>query len=250
MCVKAIVLVSEYNTFPCKSDAKVWALEDGHHKTIVEHTLNILFLPGIHDKDSSQPQAIRAESSTDISVSTASTASILQTHHPAEPQLSVPGTSISFPSPFHIQLHIVTSLSFNEQGRITHHRDIWDVKDVLGLVPGLTLAQWIGTRLAAHSLGFAARLLIGGSKKVIQRIPSMPSFFGVHSRNASTDGGASGYVMMRGSGDVESQRQEKWDGSKVGSNGGSGAAPLQPTPAAAYGAYAKHVLGLDEGGVP
>ena len=55
----------------------------------------------------------------------------------------------------------MTRLSFNEQGLITHHRDIWDVKDVLGLVPGISLAQWIGSRLAAQSLTLAARILSG-----------------------------------------------------------------------------------------
>jgi hypothetical protein len=54
----------------------------------------------------------------------------------------------------------MTRLSFNEQGRVTHHRDFWDVKDVIGLVPGLTLAQWMGTRLAAKGLSFASRVWI------------------------------------------------------------------------------------------
>jgi hypothetical protein len=54
----------------------------------------------------------------------------------------------------------MTRLSFNEQGRVTHHRDFWDVKDVLGLVPGLTLAQWMGTRLAAKGFSFASRVWI------------------------------------------------------------------------------------------
>jgi hypothetical protein len=43
------------------------------------------------------------------------------------------------------------------------------VKDVLGLVPGVSLAQWIGARLAATSLTIAARLFTG------RRIPARPS---------------------------------------------------------------------------
>ena len=32
------------------------------------------------------------------------------------------------PSPFHLKLPIITRLAFNEAGKITHHRDFWDVK--------------------------------------------------------------------------------------------------------------------------
>lgn len=62
--------------------------------------------------------------------------------HPLEPALALPGTSLSIPSPFHFQLPIITQLSFNDAGRITYHRDIWDVKDVIALLPGAVLAQW------------------------------------------------------------------------------------------------------------
>ncbi|EAU84191.2 hypothetical protein CC1G_08121 [Coprinopsis cinerea okayama7 len=75
------------------------------------------------------------------------------------PSVPIPGTSISVPSPLHSQLRIITRLTFNEQGLITHHRDIWDVKDVMGLVPGVSLAQWIGTRLAANGLSYLSRFL-------------------------------------------------------------------------------------------
>ncbi|KAJ6536713.1 hypothetical protein DFH09DRAFT_1249800 [Mycena vulgaris] len=122
---------------------------DGHRKTIVEHTLNILILPGIHRDSHYRPQP-----SSD-SLITHSTPS-LAASHPNSPGLPIPGTSLTVPSPFHFKLHIITRLSFNEQGRITHHRDFWDVKDVMGLVPGVSLAQWIATRLAAKSLTYAA----------------------------------------------------------------------------------------------
>jgi hypothetical protein len=50
------------------------------------------------------------------------------------------------------------------------------MKDVLGLVPGASLAQWIGARLAATSLTIAARLFTGGKKS-----PRPPSAHGVAS---------------------------------------------------------------------
>ncbi|KAJ7771038.1 hypothetical protein DFH07DRAFT_804579 [Mycena maculata] len=121
---------------------------DGHRKTIVEHTLNILVLPGIHRDSHYRPQ-----SSSDLLVTHSHA-----TSHPSAPGLPVFGTSLTVPSPFHFKLHIITRLSFNEQGRITHHRDFWDVKDVMGLVPGVSLAQWIGTRLAAKSVTYVVSL--------------------------------------------------------------------------------------------
>ncbi|KAJ7102673.1 hypothetical protein C8R43DRAFT_1166438, partial [Mycena crocata] len=122
---------------------------DGHRKTIVEHTLNILVLPGIH-RDSHY----RTQSASDSLITQSVLSQIAS--HPNAPGLPIPGTSLTVPSPFHFQLHIITRLSFNEQGRITNHRDFWDVKDVFGLVPGVSLAQWIGTRLAAKGLTYAA----------------------------------------------------------------------------------------------
>ncbi|KAG6861988.1 hypothetical protein C0995_009172 [Termitomyces sp. Mi166 len=123
---------------------------DGHRKTIVEHTLNILLLPGIHSEEN------RSQGSTDSLVSASGSPSSAQ-YYSASPSLRVPGTSLSVPSPLHFQLHVVTRLSFNEQGRVTHHRDFWDVKDVIGLVPGVSLAQWIATRLAAFGLSYLSK---------------------------------------------------------------------------------------------
>lgn len=140
------------------------AFADGHRRSIVEHTVNVLFLPGLHS-DRTRPGQTAASSSSLIP-DRSSTHLLLENQYPprpSDPRLYIPGTSLGVPSPLHFQLHILTRLSFNEQGRITHHRDIWDVKDVLGLVPGVSLAQWISARLAATSLTIAARLL-GGRK--------------------------------------------------------------------------------------
>ncbi|GAW02444.1 hypothetical protein LENED_004100 [Lentinula edodes] len=126
---------------------------DGHRKTIVEHTLNVLVFPSIHS-DSGTPAA-RFSHSTESAPPTPG--SQIPSSHPIHPSLPIPGTSLTVPSPFHLKLRIITRFSFNEQGRITHHRDFWDVKDVMGLVPGVSLAQWIGTRLTARGLSYASR---------------------------------------------------------------------------------------------
>ncbi|KAJ3929359.1 MAG: hypothetical protein NXY57DRAFT_900255 [Lentinula lateritia] len=125
---------------------------DGHRKTIVEHTLNVLVFPNIHS-DSGTPA--RFSHSTESAPSTPG--SQIPPSHPIHPSLPIPGTSLTVPSPFHLKLRIITRFSFNEQGRITHHRDFWDVKDVMGLVPGVSLAQWIGTRLTARGLSYVSR---------------------------------------------------------------------------------------------
>ena len=85
-------------------------------------------------------------------------------HKLAHPRLPFPGLNI--PSPFHLKLRIITKLTFNEQGRILYHRDWWDIRDLISLIPGAQPAQWILTRLAAHGLSSAMRVgswLVGGS---------------------------------------------------------------------------------------
>ncbi|KAK2465986.1 hypothetical protein APHAL10511_001627 [Amanita phalloides] len=129
---------------------------DGHRKTIVEHTLNILLLPGIHHDGLNRHQM---NGSTDSLVNASTGSPVPSIPHFALPSLPVPGTSLSVPSPLHFKLRILTRLSFNEQGCVTHHRDFWDVKDLMGLLPGVSLVQWITSRLAATGLSYAARLL-------------------------------------------------------------------------------------------
>ncbi|KAF8806246.1 hypothetical protein BYT27DRAFT_7102590 [Phlegmacium glaucopus] len=130
---------------------------DGHRKAIVEHTLNILLLPGIHCESAISH---RARASTDASLNLHSSPMMaFNPHFFTTPSLPIPGTSLSFPSPLHLQLRIITRLSFNEQGLVTYHRDIWDVKDLVGLLPGMTLAQWLGTRIAAVGLSYLSKFL-------------------------------------------------------------------------------------------
>ncbi|KAL5527446.1 hypothetical protein ACEPAG_6237 [Sanghuangporus baumii] len=126
---------------------------DGHRLSIIEHTLNVLIFPGLHSDG-------RAASDVEVSSSVVSLPTTIGGHvtNP-KPVLAIPGLRrLPLPSPLHLKLHVISRLSFNEQGRITRHRDFYDVRDVLALVPGVRAAQWIGTRAAAQGLAFASRL--------------------------------------------------------------------------------------------
>jgi len=136
---------------------------DGHRKAIVEHTLNILLLPGIHCESAISHRA-RASSDSLLNIHGSPMTATNPHGFTTRPSLPIPGTSLSFPSPLHLQLRIITRLSFNEQGLVTYHRDIWDVKDLIGMLPGMTLAQWLGTRLAAVGLSYLSKFLPSNSK--------------------------------------------------------------------------------------
>ncbi|KAF8914318.1 hypothetical protein CPB84DRAFT_1669087 [Gymnopilus junonius] len=137
---------------------------DGHRKAIVEHTFNILLLPGIHCEGlhSTNPSSDSLVNNHGSPLSPSHFQPFLS------PSLPIPGTSLALPSPLHFKLRIVTRLCFNEQGLVTHHRDVWDIKDVMGLLPGVSLAQWIGTRIAARGLSYVSKLL---SKKRDETYP-------------------------------------------------------------------------------
>jgi hypothetical protein len=97
----------------------------------------------------------------DLQVSTNPSTGYL--HKLAHPRLPFPGLNV--PSPFHLKLRIITKLTFNEQGRILYHRDWWDIRDLISLIPGAQPAQWILTRIAARGLSSAMRVgswLVGG----------------------------------------------------------------------------------------
>lgn len=114
--------------------------------------MNVLIFPGLHS--GARVPAPDAEFSSLVSLPTAGA-------HPTipKPVLAIPGLRrLPLSSPLHLELHVISRLSFNEQGRITRHRDFYDVRDVLALVPGVRVAQWIGTRAAAQGLAFASRL--------------------------------------------------------------------------------------------
>lgn len=124
---------------------------DGHKKSFVEYTLNVLFFPDLHTTYRMpktlmlrRPPPSPTESQLSLSV-------------PASPSLSIPGTPISVPSPLHFQLPVMTRLTFNEQGQITYHRDIWDFRDVVRLIPGARVALWIMARAGAWGLSWISQ---------------------------------------------------------------------------------------------
>lgn len=129
----------------------------------MEHTVNILLLPGIHAErylghmNAAHPHAPTSEAQRNTP-SRSLHMSFSSVGGPQPTSLAVPGVGVSLPSPLHLQLHVFTRLSFNEQGRIIHHRDVWDLKDLVCLFPGGMLTQWVASRLAARALSAICRL--------------------------------------------------------------------------------------------
>ena len=92
---------------------------------MVEHTLHILVLPGLHPHvHPASPQVVSSSESM-MSLLLPDPASIRYQH---------PNLSFWPPSPFHLKLPIITRLAFNDAGKITHHRDFWDVKVSTGYI--------------------------------------------------------------------------------------------------------------------
>jgi len=143
---------------------------DDNRTSIVEHTLHMLLLPGIHNSNAATgtPSSTGTLSSPSLDVVSTNplTNGLLLHSPPAGPSLTIlPGVAVA--SPFHFKLRIITRLSFNEQGRITYHRDSWDVRDLVALVPGMGTAQAVSTRIAGYALSAAASLgawALGGKR--------------------------------------------------------------------------------------
>ncbi|KAF8528843.1 hypothetical protein BU17DRAFT_79998 [Hysterangium stoloniferum] len=125
---------------------------DGRRKSMVEHTLHVLLLPGIHA--GRLGGRLHHLSTSETSLDTPSACRLYSIPHfqiSSEPSLAIPNTQLSWPSPFYFQLRMISRLEFNGE-RVAYHRDIWDVKDLVALVPGAKVAQYVGTRLAARAL--------------------------------------------------------------------------------------------------
>ena len=92
---------------------------------MVEHTLHILILPGLHPH--TYPPS---EGASPASASGSMMSLLLPGSAHANPPIRNRHSDMSLwpPSPFHLKLPIITRLAFNEAGKITHHRDFWDVK--------------------------------------------------------------------------------------------------------------------------
>lgn len=114
--------------------------------------MNVLILPGIH---SARPHGLNLPTSDTFEQYQPRLDDDESNLPRPEPTVSLVG--VPLPSPFHLKLHILTRLTLNERGRITHHRDFWDVKDLFGLVPGISLTQWITTRMTGYSLALLSR---------------------------------------------------------------------------------------------
>ena len=143
---------------------------DGHRTSIIDHTINILILPGLHSEGHwSEPPSAEVERASDTFPLS------------SRPKLSLPGLRrLPLPSPLHFRLRVFTRLTFNEQGRIVRHRDIWDVRDLLSLIPGVAAAQWLGSRAAGFGLAWTVRfvrrlLTIGNPEKDCANLQSASS---------------------------------------------------------------------------
>lgn len=123
---------------------------DGHKKSFVEYKLNILFFPDLH-------ATYRIPKTLMLRRPPSSPDSQLSLSVPASPSLPIPGTLFSAPSPLHFQLPVMTRLCFNEQGQITYHRDIWDFRDVVRLIPGVRVVLWIMARAGAWGLSWISQ---------------------------------------------------------------------------------------------
>jgi len=141
--------------------ARVWAEVDdvsetesfdGHKKSFVEYTLNVLFFPDLHTPFRVPKTMMLRRPPSSPADSQLSLLSV-----PASPSLPIPGTPVSVPSPLHFQLPVMTRLCLNEQGQITYHRDIWDFRDVVQLIPGVRLAIWIMARAGAWGLSWISQ---------------------------------------------------------------------------------------------
>ena len=140
---------------------------DGHKKSFVQYTTNVLFFPDLHTTYKMpatlmlrHPPSSPADSPLSLSV-------------PASPYLPIPGTLFSVPSPLHFQLPVMTQLCFNEQGQITYHRDAWDVRDVVRLIPGVRVALWIIARAGAWGLSWISRRVCSNMVSDTQHDESM-----------------------------------------------------------------------------
>lgn len=67
----------------------------------------------------------------------------------------------------------MTRLSFNEQGQITYHRDIWDFGDVVRLIPGVRAALWVIARAGAWGLSWISRRVCAAMDSDAERDESM-----------------------------------------------------------------------------
>lgn len=125
---------------------------------MVDHVVHILFLPGLHKMRTRQRDKW------------ASTSSLESMHHGGSGR-SLHPTLPLFPSlfegsPLHLEVRVLSRLSFNESGRVAHHRDFVDIKELLSLIPGFATIQWLGSRTSARVLSWMSFLIGKGATTV------------------------------------------------------------------------------------
>lgn len=126
---------------------------DGTRRSVIEHTLHILFLPNLHSfVPGNSTEAQRASLSPSTSSLSFHGSASTPPHHVSSPALHLGGIFTLPSSPLHLQLRIITKLTFNEQGRVSYHRDFWDARDLIRMLPGGRPAMWVWTRLVARGL--------------------------------------------------------------------------------------------------
>jgi len=143
--------------------AKVWSevgevlesdVYDGHRRVVIEHTVYLLFLPNVFPPEpasGSDAMTVHGSASSLSLPDSVNSANFGPIRHPTLGGIARLLTTLAR----QVSLPVHTRLSFNDSGHITHHQDIWDVKDVLCLVPGVGIAQWIASRALAHGLASA-----------------------------------------------------------------------------------------------
>ena len=128
---QSLVLVRVRDRKPMlDASVKLMPFTDGHKRIMVEHTLHILVFPGLHPH-AQQPPVNTLSSAGGLippSESSISLRDYVTMALPSSTRNRHPDISLWPPSPFHLVLPMITRLSFNEAGKITHHRDFWDVK--------------------------------------------------------------------------------------------------------------------------
>jgi len=125
---------------------------DGNRTSIIEHTVHVLVLPGIHTMVSRCQHGNSLSNSTQPSL-----------------RIRVPFAGALVPgwSPLHLKLKLLTRLSFNESGLVTRHRDFVDVKDMLTMIPGFAAVQWFGSSLMGRILGSVSSVLFRGTESTV-----------------------------------------------------------------------------------
>lgn len=138
---------------------------DYTQNSVVEHIVHVLFLPGLHNCDRDRQHA--RSSSTDSLLYSHVAGGTLSLTSQSSVHLNWPlGSTITRGwSPFHFRLRLTTRLTFNDAGRVVHHRDLIDVKDLIQGFPGGTAFQWIASTFAAQSLSILSRFFVDRPKK-------------------------------------------------------------------------------------